>query len=295
MAEPLLCAPREGKGGAPPLSTEQGILNGWGVHSRHSEPGFADPPHFGADGSGAWQWSPCCPSTYIPAVSSAQREGGGGPGWPPTLRSWGGGPELYSAQAVQGPGRRRGDRGVAECERVEAGDQQGPGRSGQPPQSARPGRRGAVVGGGRLRRAGWEEAGRGAPVAPAPSRAVAAAAAAPGAALRPPPGPRPRVSAPSPGRRAPPAPEAPARSSGCRQPAGRGGAGVGGTRAAAVSRAVPAGRSRRAPREPPRCGRRRCGAAATCGTVPRRRRRRRRAVATGCSGPGTGCTSPTTA
>ena len=30
---------------------------------------------------------------------------------------------------------------------------------------------------------------------------------------RPPPGPRPRVSAPSPGRRAPPAPEAPARSS----------------------------------------------------------------------------------
>lgn len=107
---------------------------------------------------------------------------------------------------------------------------------------------------------------------------------------RPPPGPRPRVSAPSPGRRAPPAPEAPARSSGRRQP-GRPRRRGGGTRAVAASGAARAGRARRAPCERPRCGSRRCGAAATCGTAPRRRR----AAETGCRGPGTGSTSPTTA
>lgn len=84
---------------------------------------------------------------------------------------------------------------------------------------AQPGRRGAVVGAGRRRpcaeagapRAGWGEAGRGAGWLP-PSRVVAAAA--PGSCPEAAPGPRPRVSAPSPGFRAPPAPEAPAYSSG---------------------------------------------------------------------------------
>nr|XP_051710100.1 basic proline-rich protein [Oryctolagus cuniculus] len=66
---------------------------------------------------------------------------------------------------------------------------------------------------GRLR-AGWGEAGRGAPAEPPPPalwrRRRRRRRELP---QRPPPGPRPRVSAPSPGRRAPPAPEAPARSS----------------------------------------------------------------------------------
>lgn len=85
---------------------------------------------------------------------------------------------------------------------------------------AQPDRRGAVVGAGRRRpcaearalRAGWGEAGRGAGWLP-PSRAVVAAAA-PGSCPEAAPGPRPRVSAPSPGLRAPPAPEAPEHSSG---------------------------------------------------------------------------------
>lgn len=114
---------------------------------------------------------------------------------------------------------------------------------------------GAVVGAGRRRpcaearapRAGWGEAGRGAGWLP-PSRAVAAAAAAaPGSCPEAAPGPRPRVSSPSPGLRAPPAPEAPAHSFGRAggQPAGRGGAGAAGGRRP-QSGAARAGRARRA-------------------------------------------------
>lgn len=160
-----------------------------------------------------------------------------------------------------------------------------------------PGRRGAAVRGGQAAPRGVR---RGGPRAPGRTRSLPRGGGSGGVGSCP-RGRHPalaRTPAPNAGRRAPPAPRlrraARGAGGGAAEAAQEWAAGGGG-RAGGAARA---GLARPAPREPPRCGRRRCGAAATCGTAPRRWRRRPRAAAataTGCSGPGTGCMSPTTA